>query len=1073
MTTRSGGRESAGTPTTVSGGIVAASVRFRLLVLGIAAGLMILGATQLPEARVDILPEFTPPYVEVQTEALGLSAEEVEQLVTVPLEADLLNGVAFLEEIRSESIPGLSSIVMTFEPGTDIFEARQVVAERLTQAHALPNVSKAPAMLQPLAAENRVMMVSLRSTGLSMIDMSVLARWTIRPRLIGVPGVANVSIWGERNRQLQVLVDPIELQQRGVSLGDVVSTTGNSLWVSPLTFLEASTPGTGGFIDTPNQRLGIQHVLPIGSAEDLARVVVDTDDNDRTLRLGDVATVVEDHQPLIGDAVVGDGQGLLLVIEKFPGADTVDVTRNIDQALEAMLPGLSGIQIDSTVFRPATFIEASIGNVSLALLIGFLLIALVLGALLLDWRAALISLVTIPLSLAVAGLVLVYAGASLNVMVLGGLIGAIVVIVDDAAGSVDRVLDRLRRPREGDNERTSSALVTDAILEGRRPATYATLIILLGLVPVFFVGGAMSSFLPPLAIAYGVAVLASMVVALTAAPALAVLVLRHHSAERHESPIITRVRGRYVTALGSLLHRSRPGLLTGGVALLGVATLVGALIVPSAGTAAALPSFRTQDLLIHFDGGPGTARPEMARIVGRVTAELRTIPGVQNVDGHIGRAILSDAITDVNSGEIWLKIDASADYDRTLAAISDAVDGYPGLGKAIVTYPEERINEVLSGSEHDAIVRIYGHELSVLRDRAEEVRGAMASVTGVVAASVLAPVEEATLEVVVDLEAADAFGLRAGDVRRAATTLLSGIEVGLLFEEQKVFEVVVWGKPELRTSVSSVENLMIETPGGELVRLNEVADVRIAPTPSVVTREGVRRIMEVGVTVGGRDLGSVLRNMEAAVGAIAFPLEYHAEVFSEAGDQQAAQFTLLAVLTAVAVMAFLLLQAVVASWRLAAAVFVTLPAALMGGVLAGLAGGELVSIGSLAGLFAVLAISVRTSISLIDHFQRLERTGQHGIGLRLVLAGAADRLGPTLMSVLATAVGLLPFVVLGEIAGLEVLRPMAIFVLGGLITSTLWTLFVVPDLYLRSGPSPQAETEALLSEQPALEPTVA
>jgi Cu/Ag efflux pump CusA len=1073
MTTRSGRRESARTPTTKSGGIVASSVRFRLLVLGIAAGLMVLGATQLPNARVDILPEFNPPYVEVQTEALGLSAEEVEELVTVPLEADLLNGVAFLEEIRSESITGLSSIVMTFEPGTDIFEARQVVAERLTQAHALPNVSKAPAMLQPLSTENRVLMVSLRSSDLSLIDMSVLARWTIRPRLMGVPGVANVSIWGERNRQLQVLVDPAELQQQGVSLGEVISTTGNSLWVSPLTFLEASTPGTGGFIDTPNQRLGIQHVLPIGSAEDLARVVVETEDTNRTLHLGDVATVVEDHQPLIGDAVVGDGQGLLLVIEKFPGADTTDVTRSIDDAVEAMLPGLSGMEIDTSVFRPATFIEASIGNVSLALLIGFVLIALVLGALLFDWRAALITVVTIPLSLAVAGLVLVYAGASLNVMVLVGLIAAIVVIVDDAAASVDRVLDRFRRPREGDKVRTPSELVTGAILEGRRPAIYATLIILLGLVPVFFVGGAVSAFLPPLAIAYGVAVLASMVVAITAAPALAVLLLSRRSAEPRESPIISRIRGRYAAALSSLLHRSRPGLLTGGVALLGVVVLIGALIVPSAGFAAALPSFKTQDLLIHWDGGAGTSRPEMVRIVARATGELRTIPGVQNVDGHVGRAILSDAIADVNSGEIWLKIDASADYDRTVAAIRNTVDGYPGLGRAIVTYPQERINEVLSGSEHDAVVRIYGHDLSVLRDRAEEVRGAMAAVTGVVDASVLAPVEEAALEVAVDLEAADAFGLRAGDVRRAATTLLSGIEVGLLFEEQKVFEVVVWGKPELRSSISSVENLMIETPAGELVRLDEAADVRIASTPSVITREGVRRIMEVGVNVSGRDLGSVLQDMEAAVGAIEFPLEYHAEVFSEAADQQAAQFTLLAVLAGVAVMAYLLLQAVVASWRLAAAVFVTLPAALSGGMLAGLAGGELVSIGTLAGLFAVLAISVRTSISLIDHFQRLERTGQHGAGPKLVLAGANDRLGPTLMSVLAIAVGLLPFVVLGDIAGLEVVRPMAIFVLGGLITSTLWTLFVVPDLYLRSGPSPQADTEALLNEQPALEPRMA
>ena len=1073
MAAKSGRPEKAETQTTMLRGIVASSVRFRLLVLGIAGGLMVLGATQIPNARVDILPEFNPPYVEVQTEALGLSAEEVEELVTVPLEADLLNGVAFLEEIRSESIAGLSSIVMTFEPGTDIFEARQVVAERLTQAHALPNVSRAPAMLQPLSTENRVMMVSLRATDLSLIDMSVLARWTIRPRLMGVPGVANVSIWGERNRQLQVLVDPAELQQQGVSLGEVISTTGNALWVSPLTFLEASTPGTGGFIDTPNQRLGIQHVLPIRSAEDLARVVVETEDTSQTLRLGDVATVVEDHQPLIGDAVVGDGQGLLLVIEKFPGANTMDVTRSIDEAFEAMLPGLHGIQIDTAVFRPATFIEASIGNISLALLIAFLLIALVLGALLFDWRAALMNLVTIPLSLAIAGLVLLYAGASLNVMVLAGLIVAIGVVVDDAAASVQRVLDRLRRPQDGDKERTPAALVTEAILEGRRPIIYATLVILLALVPVFFVGGAVSAFLPPLAIAYGVAVLASMVVALTAAPALAVLLLSRGSAERRESPILSRIRGRYVAALSSLLHRSRPGMLTGGVAVLGVAALVGALMVPHAGFAAALPSFKTQDLLIHWDGAAGTSRPEMVRIVGRATLELRTIPGVQNVDGHVGRAILSDAITDVNSGEIWLTIDASADYDQTIAAIRNTVDGYPGLSKAIVTYPEERINEVLSGSEHDAVVRIYGHELSILRDRAEEIRQAVARVTGVVDASVLAPVEEAALEVVVDLEAADAFGLKAGDVRRAATTLLSGIEVGLLFEEQKVFEVVVWGKPELRASISSVENLMIETSAGDLVRLGEVADVRIAPTPSVITREGVRRIMEVGANVSGRDLGSVLRDIDAAVGAIEFPLEYHAEVFSEAADRQAAQITLLAVLAGVAVMVFLLLQAVVASWRLAAAVFVTLPAAIAGGILAGLAGGELVSIGTLAGLFAVLAISVRTSISLIDHFQQLERTGRHGVGLQLVLAGAHDRLGPTLMTVFATAVGVLPFVVLGEVAGLEVVRPMAIFVLGGLITSTLLTLFIVPDFYMHSGPSPQADTESLLTEQPALEPTMA
>ena len=352
------------------------SVKFRLPVLGIATAVAVASVALLPHAPLDAVPDFTPPYVEIQTEALGLSAEEVEELITVPLEADLLNGVAWLDSIQSESIAGLSSIVLVFDPGTDINRARQVVAERLTQAHALPQVSKPPAMLQPLASASRVSMVSLTSDDLSVMDMSVLARWTIRPRLMGVPGVANVSVWGQRERQLQVQVDPARLSEAGVTLEQVIETTGNALWVSPLSFLNASTPGTGGFIDTPNQRLGIHHVSPITSADELAQVAVEADDveEERTrVRLGDVAAVVEDHQPLIGDATVNDGRGLLLVIEKFPGANTLEVTEGIEGALEALRPGLAGIEIDSTIYRPATFIESAIRNLAIALVASLVL----------------------------------------------------------------------------------------------------------------------------------------------------------------------------------------------------------------------------------------------------------------------------------------------------------------------------------------------------------------------------------------------------------------------------------------------------------------------------------------------------------------------------------------------------------------------------------------------------------------------------------------------------------------------------------------------------------------------------
>jgi Cu/Ag efflux pump CusA len=351
----------------VVGWIIGWSLRSRGVVIVLAAALLVVGATQLRDMPVDALPEFTPPTVEVQTEALGLSAAEVEQLITVPLEQDLLNGVAWLDTIRSESVPGLSRIEMIFEPGTDPLKARQVVQERLIQAHALPQVSKPPQMLQPLSSTSRVMMIGLSSEKLTPIELSVLARWTIRPHLMGVPGVANVAIWGQRERQLQVQADPERLREHGITLNQVVETAGNALAVSPLTFLEASTPGTGGFVDTPNQRLGIRHVLPIVTPGDLAKVAVaDTEDEGRALRLGDVTNVVEDHQPLIGDAVFGEGPGLLLVVEKFPGANTREVTAEVDEAMAGLAPGMAGVEVDSSLFRPASFLEAALGNLSTA-----------------------------------------------------------------------------------------------------------------------------------------------------------------------------------------------------------------------------------------------------------------------------------------------------------------------------------------------------------------------------------------------------------------------------------------------------------------------------------------------------------------------------------------------------------------------------------------------------------------------------------------------------------------------------------------------------------------------------------
>src|SRR5262249_47710700 len=348
--------------------IVGTSMQLRVLVVVIAALIMVFGITQLRHMAVDGLPEFSQPYVEIQTESLGLSAEEVEQLITTPMEQDLLVGLPWLKTIRSESVPGLSSVVLFFEPGTDLMRARQMVSERMTQAVAMPHVSKPPVMMQPLSATNRVMILWLSSKTVPHIQMSVLARWTIQPRLMGVPGVANVSIWGQRDRQLQVQVDPKRLADKNVSLLQVLETTGNALWVSSLSFVEASTPGTGGFIDTANQRLGIRHILPIVSPKELAEVPIE----DSPFKIGDVAKVVEDHQPIIGDALTSDGPGLLVVVQKFPGANTREVTLGVEKALDDMRAGLSGMETNSAIFRPVDFIETAINNVGIALLVGFI-----------------------------------------------------------------------------------------------------------------------------------------------------------------------------------------------------------------------------------------------------------------------------------------------------------------------------------------------------------------------------------------------------------------------------------------------------------------------------------------------------------------------------------------------------------------------------------------------------------------------------------------------------------------------------------------------------------------------------
>jgi Cu/Ag efflux pump CusA len=1020
--------------------IVSTCLRFKLLVVVAAAAFLIVGASQLRRAPVEVLPDFTPTTVEVQTEALGLSAAEVEQLITVPLEQDLLNGVAFLEDIRSQSVAGLSRILMIFEPGTDVFKARQVVAERLTQAHALPQVSKPPLMLQPLSSTDRVMLVGMSSRSVSALEMGVLARWTIAPRLVGVPGVANVSVWGQEDRQLQVQVDPERLRRQGVRLDQVIETSANALWVSPLTFVEASTPGTGGFIDTPNQRLGIQHESPINTAVDLAKVRVEGT-NGRRLLLGDVADVVEDHQPLIGDAVLQDAPGLLLVVQRFPGTNLLDVTRGVEKAINEMKPGLAGVAFDTTVYRPASYVETSINNVTLALLIGVGMLALVLLACF-RWRAALIGVVVVPLSALAAALVLWASGSTINALVVAGLAAALLLVIDDAVVSVDNTMRRVREQRRQGIATSTAEAFVEATLQIRRPLIYATLIAAAATLPLFFLKRLSGAFFPDLLWAYLLALLASAVIALTVTPALSALLFARARLNGGGSALGGWLQARYEAGVSRLLPVPSLAFLAAGALL-----VLAAASAPFLGQSL-LPTFKESTVLIRWNGPPGTSLPEMNRVTTLASRELRSLPGVGDVGAHVGRAVTGDQVVGANSGELWVRIDSSADYDATVASIRRVVSGYPGLSHEVQTYSQERVSQALSEADEDVVVRVYGEDLGVLATQATLVRREMSTIDGIAGARVLLPAEEPTLQVRVDLAKADRYGIKPGDVRRAATTLLSGLVVGSLFEQQKVFDVVVWGVPRVRNSVTSVRRLLMDTPEGGHVRLGDVADVSIAPSPGVINRQAVSRYVDVGASVSGRDRDAVVGDVKRTLAGLAFPLEYHAEVLAAATQPTG---LLLAIAIAAVIGIFLLLQALFDSWRLAMLAILTVPIGLVGALTAVLASGGRLSFGSYIALLAVFAFGMRCCVLLFDRIRRLEQDEGEEFGSALVLRAAVERFAPMTATALATGLILLAVLIMGSRPGLELLHPVAAVSVGGLITTALFSLFVLPVLYLRFG----------------------
>lgn len=1017
--------------------VVGFGLKTRFIVIFASMVLLVVGALQFSKISFDLLPEFSPPEVEVQTEALGLAAAEVEALITVQLE-EILSGVPWLQSMDSKSINGLSSIFMRFEPGTDIMDARQFVQERLLRSSVLPKVAKRPLMLQPVSSMNRVVNIGLSSPTLSLIDISVLARWNIKPQLMGLPGVANVAIWGQRERQLQVQVDPEQLATKGVRLIDVITATGNALYSTPLTYLEASTPGTGGFIDTPNQRLDIRHVLPVSTPDQLAQVAFTAQDGS-ILRLHEVAKVVEGHPVLIGDGMVNEQPALTLIVEKFPWANTLEVTRDVEETLQTLAPGLTGLEITTQTFRPASFIEMSLENIVLALVIGGVLAICVVSLGLAQWRATLVFVLVMGLSLATAVQLLGAFGQSFNALMLAGLVGALSLVIHDAVSDVHRIGARLRANAEVGAPQPAASVILQAVTESKGPILSGTIICVLVILPVLTLGGLFGTFSQSAILAFLVMIASSILVALIATPALSLVIMSGERGGGRNAARFSGLRERYSAFLSGQL--AAPGAAVALTAVvLGMGLTGGAFIGYSL-----FPAFQERDFAMRWHTPPGISHTEMSRMMGEAGQAIQAIPGVHDVGAQMGRAIESDRVEGINSSELWVSLDPDADYDATVAAIQHAAQDFPGLQAEALSFSTVMIDRARADKDGAIMLRTFGPDPEVLRKLANSIRQAATDVEGVVIQPQAVADTNPVLEIEVDLDSAEKHGLSPGEIRRSATTLLAALEVGTLYEDQKVFEVVVWGIPEIRDDLTDVGGLLIDTPNGGHVRLSEVASVRLVDNPTVFERHNSAHAIDLDIRIAGRDRQAAMAEIEAILDGIAYPLEYHSEFLFVPTELQAYGGQLLVSGLAAIGAIFLLFQAASGSWRIGAVAIMVLPVALVGGLLASLLSGGTIFLGSLIGFLAVIGIAARDTMLFIRQCRSDAPSGD--ATAEVIHSVATERFEPIILTSLTIGLFVLPLAALGGRPGLEILHPMAITVLGGLATAALVSLVLLPVCY--------------------------
>jgi CzcA family heavy metal efflux pump len=1014
--------------------VLSAIVRWTLerprLMAAAAIVLLIYGGVAVQRSKLDVFPDFVPAQVEVQTEAPGLTAEQVESLVTRPVE-NAINGSAGVAQMRSTSIAGLSTITVNFTEGAEPFRARQIVSEALNEVDPLPQGVSTPKVTPLTSSTMDLLKVGFTSERLSPMQLRDLVDWTVRPVILAADGVARATVYGGQIRRIEVRVKPDALAARGLGLADVLAAVKGTSGVAG-----------SGYIDSPQQRILIESHGNAQTAADVAAAPLPAQDGAAPARIGDVAEVVDGPGQLNGDALIMGRPGVLLSISSQYGANTLDSTRAVEKALGDLAPALKaqGVNVVGGLHRPANFITTALRGIGEDLAIGAVLIALVLFLFMRDLRTVAIAFVSIPLALLTAVIVLHQMGSTLNTMTLGGLAVALGVVVDDAVIGAENIVRRLRTAPPGAKPHE---VILKASVEVRAPVLYATLMLALVLLPVLLLHGLQGAFFSPLAAAFIIATLASLAVAVTLTPALALLLLRRSNL-KIEPGWLRHTKHAHERLLRRGIESPRAEIVLAVVAL--AATIAGFAMFESE----LLPSFRESHFVLGVTGPPGTSLGVMKDYGTRISRELLAIDGVGTVEQQIGRAQGGEDTWGTEKSEFHVELKPGlrgGKQDEIQDKIHKILAGYPGLTTEVLTFLGDRIGESLSGETASLAIGVYGADLDTLDRTAGQIAAVLKTVDGAVDVQVGTPPSTPVVRVDLDYPALARYGIAPADALEAVGAAYQGEAAARIFQANRTIDIAVTTPPELRRDPETVGDLLIRSSSGAAVPLRQVAKVYLAETRTSVAHQGGRPRQVVTANPPPSKAARVTRTARSAIAAkVKLPPGVYLEFAGAAEGTGAAQRELLfnSALAIGGVVALLLLC--FGEWRPTVLVLGATPFALVGGVIAVALTGASLSLGSLVGFVTLFGVAARNAILLIAHLELLLHEEGHPWSIDTVILATRERLTPILMTALVTGLGVAPLALSTGQPGREIQGPMAVVILGGLGTSTIASLLLLPAL---------------------------